>query len=183
MPATKAASYHTSGFKGLLPSHQMLRLGREALGLDCPLAMVVQPRSSQTRSCLPLPQNANKSGKHLSCKPHFCFSQLLGMFLSCLSASPLLSGVSTRHFAPLYVPSLPAGEQVSPWLKQGGSYECTSTPIALTGQMHWRREPCRGPRGMGYILAKLVPNTSRVTLHIYLYTTRQQTEKTWSLLG
>lgn len=112
----------------------MLRLQREALGLDCLLDIEVQPRSPWTSSRLPLPGSANKSGKHSSCKPHFCFSQLLGMFLSCLSASPLLSGVSTRHFASPYVPSLPAGEQASPQLEQGGSSECTSALVALTGQ-------------------------------------------------
>lgn len=53
-----------------------------------------------------LPTGASTSGKHSGCKTHCCFSQLLGMFPSGLSVSPLLSGVSTRQFPPLHTPRL-----------------------------------------------------------------------------
>lgn len=57
------------------------------------------------------------------------------------------------------------------------------TSIALTGETHWRREPCRSPQGVRCTLTKLAHNTFPMTLHIFLSTTCQQTEKTWSLLG
>lgn len=54
-------------------------LERELLGPDCLPDIVLQPCFPWTSSCLPLPESANKLGKHLSCKPHFCFS-CLGCF-------------------------------------------------------------------------------------------------------
>lgn len=105
----------------------------------------------------------------------FCFSRLLGLFPSGLSASPLLSGVSTRHSAPPYILSLP-GQRASPHLEQrSSSSEGTSTSIALTGQARRRREPYRSPTGDG---KKLALNIPRVTRHVCLSRACQQIEKT-----
>lgn len=83
--------------------------------------------SYQTRFHPPLSTGANKPRKHLSCKSHCFFSCLLGMFPSCLSASPLLYEVSTRHFLPLHIPCLPAAGQASLQLtkSQNGSSSTT----------------------------------------------------------
>lgn len=136
MTITYADGYLTSGFKVLLCSHQILNCKGK------PQDMAVRPKSAcssrgsvtsylhwsyQTRFHPPLSTGANKPRKHLSCKSHCFFSCLLGMFPSCLSASPLLYEVSTRHFLPLHIPCLPAAGQASLQLtkSQNGSSSTT----------------------------------------------------------
>lgn len=113
----------------------------------------------QTSFHPPLSTGANKPGKHPNCKPHHYFSSLLGVFPSHLSASPLLSGVSIRHFLSLHIPCLPAAGWASPQLllhdlahlpvhdppanqksfEDVGLTDTTVSPIQSSQDMNWKR--------------------------------------------